>query len=250
MAPTVKPAGPTIASPTIEDTLQDFLRAPLFVPVRAEAEARETAIDLFRSYVYYHGHSGLSPTEQQLLERYFHLKVPEHRGFHQIFGPAKIPSLLPDFLCFLSCEISPVASQKFVVATCRTMEELMLWLTKEGHIDGETGERAAYDCAQAARNLPRAMRALRRLHREAQEWSDEEIRWTSEGESEKFKIVRLAPGAIWLQNDEGTRVGPLKISDKIKRDLEVGWEVHCSLIKLRSQWQLTGLGGIFPYPRQ
>jgi hypothetical protein len=94
------------------------------------------------------------------------------------------------------------------------------------------------------------MRALRRLHREAQEWSDEEIRWTSEGESEKFKIVRLAPGAIWLQNDEGTRVGPLKISDKIKRDLEVGWEVHCSLIKLRSQWQLTGLGGIFPYPRQ
>jgi hypothetical protein len=184
------------------------------------------------------------------LDQYFQLKVPAHRGFHQVFGPAKIPSLLPDFFCFMSYEISPVASQKFVQGTCRTMEDLMLWLTREGHIDTEIGEDSAFSCAEAARNLPRAMRALRRLHRETQEASREEIRWTGEGESDRFTIVRLTPGAIWLADDEGERVGPLKIGDKIKNSLELGWEIHCSLVKLRNHWRLTGLGGIYPYPRR
>jgi len=198
MPPALKPHSPDIASPTMEETFKTFLKAPLYCRSKTEAMDRENTIELLQSYACYHGHKSLSPRERSLLQRYLQRKAPEQCSYHQVFGPAKIPELLPDFFTFMAYEIVPVASQKFVQSTCLTIEELSLWLIKEGHISLEVGEEAAYRCAQAARDLPRAMRAVKRLFRDSQNESSEEIRWTGEGESEKYKIVRLASNFIWL----------------------------------------------------
>jgi hypothetical protein len=239
-----------IANPTIEDALTAFLKKPLFFEAKAKTreDQRQVAIELLRSYIYYHGHKSLLADDQDLHDQFFQKKMPDHLGYHEIFGPAKIPQLLPGFLTFITYEITPVASQKFVQSTCLTIEELSLWLIRNGHIDGETGEEAAYRSAEAGRNLPRAMRALKRLHNEAQMASREEIRWTAEGESEKYKIVRLTSDLLYLENEDGETAGPIKISQKVKRDLEIGWEMHCSLVKPHGVWKITGLGGIFPRP--
>jgi hypothetical protein len=237
-----------IITPTIEDVLRAFSKKPLFFTTSVRADERETAIELLRNYIYYHGPKSLSAADRDLHDRYFQKKMPNHRGYHEIFSPTKIPQLLPGFFTFLSFEITPVASQKFVQSTCLTVEELCLWLIKHGHLDAEVGEEAAYRSAEAARNLPRAMRALKRLHNEAQLDSGEEIRWTAEGESEKYQIVRLGSNMLWLENEDGERAGPIKISDKIKRDLEIGWEMHCSLVKVHSIWKIIGLGGIYARP--
>jgi hypothetical protein len=262
MSHLLKPSHLDIAAPTIEDTLKRFLKTPLFFSGKFDqsgnhansrkvgADQRETTIELLQSYLYYHGHLSLSPGERRLYDSYSQRKMPDHRGYHQIFGPAKIPQLLPDFLTFLSYEITPVASQKFVQSTCMTLEELSLWLIKHRYIDAEVGEEAAFRAAEAGHNLPRAMRALKRLHSEAQALANidmgDEVRWTADGEAEKYKIVRLTSDFIWLETAGGERAGPIKISGKIKGDLEVGWEVHCSLVKLHGQWKIIGLGGIFP----
>ncbi len=249
MPPTLKPHNLDIASPTMEETFKAFLKAPLFYRSKTEAMDRENTIEILQSYACYHGHKSLSSQDRSLLDGYQQREAVEQRGYHQLFGPGKIPELLPDFFTFMAYEIVPVASQKFVLSTCLTMEELCLWMIRENQINSDEGEEAAYRCAEAARNLPRAMRAVKRLYRDLQNESSEEIRWTSEGEAEKYKIVRLASNFIWLESEGGERCGPLKISDKIKSNLEVGWEIHCSLVKLHSQWKITGLGGIFPYPR-
>lgn len=235
-------------SPTIEDALQAFLKTPFLFGAKVKAVERETAIELLASYVYYHGHKSLPPAGCRQLDQSFQKTTTAQLGFHQVFGPEKLPHLLPGFLTFLTYEIMPVASQKFVQSTAWTIEELFLWLIRAGHIGAEEGEEAAYRSSEAARNLPRAMRALKRLVTEAQVNSAEEIRWTTEGQSERYTIVRLASNMLWLQNPDGESAGPIKINEKIKRDLEIGWEMRGILVKLHGTWKIVGLGGIFPGP--
>jgi len=238
-------SGP-IAKPTIEETLSDFLKDPLFSTDAIRADERETALELFRSYLYYHGRNYLSPGELALHDSFMQKAPPDHKGFHQIFGPAKIPQMVPPFLNFLARELTPVAAQKFISRTCSIVEELCLWLIKEGLALPEEAEDAACRAAAAASWLPRAMRALKRLHKDAQLETREEVRWTSGGESECYRIARLHSNMLWLENEEGETVGPITISAKIKTELEVGWEMHCNLIKRGGRWMIIGLGGIFP----
>jgi hypothetical protein len=246
--PIVEPSRTEIANPTLEDVFELFRKTHVFRNNSKEADQKDTTLELLTSFAYYHGHNCLSTADRSLLDKYQKKKVPEHRGFHQIFGPARLPDLVPDFLTFMAYEIAPVASQKFVQTTCRDLEDLCLWMLREGYLDLDPGEEAAYRCAQAGRNLPRAMRALKLLFREAQRFSSEEVRWTADGESEKYIIARLAPTQLWLEDDSGERIGPLAAGHKIKTNLEVGWIIHCSLGKEAGQWKITGLGGIFPYP--
>jgi len=211
-----------IATLTIEDSLGNFLQDPLFVTQNIRADERETALELLRSYMYYHGYNFLSPGERAMHDRYFQQAPPEHKGFHQIFGPAKIPHLVAPFLNFLARELTPVASQKFISATCQIVEELCLWLIKENLALEEEAEDAACRAAAAVNWLPRAMRALKRLHKEAQMETTEEVRWTAHGESECFRIARLHSNMLWLENEDGETVGPITISARAKVELEVG----------------------------
>ena len=243
-----------VASPTIDQCLRDFLARPLYLPGRLKCDDRESTIDMFKSYAFYHGHSSLSQEGRRLLQEQqsqsHSQKTAVPQGYQHIFGPDKIPALLPEFFIFLSYEMTPVASQKFLRSVCLNLEELCLWLIREDLIDQDEGEEAGSLCRLAADNLPRAMRALRQIHKLAQAESQEEIRWTAEGESEIYTITRLASRFVWLESREGEKAGPIEVGEKARANLELGWEIHCSLIKLHSQWQIIGLGGIYPFPRQ
>jgi len=238
-------SGQSVHSPSIEETLVAFVKEPLFFAAKLRADQRATAVDLLRSYICYHGAAWLAAADENMEEQRRQLGPTGQRSLQHILSAEKIPLLLPGFFAFLSREISPVASQTFVKCACLAMEELSLWLIKNGHIDPEIGEEAAYHACQAGRNLPRAMRALKRLHQEAQLFSEQEVRWTAEGESEKYTIVRLAPKLLYLEDENGEKVGPVRISENTRRDLETGWELHCCLAQVQGRWILTGLGGIF-----
>lgn len=235
-----------IATPTLEEALNNFLKEPLFCTGKIRADERETAVELLRSFVYYNGCHFLSPAERAFHDEHFNQAPPEHKGFHQIFGPAKIALLMLPFLDFMAREMAHVASQKFIIATCLSLEEFCLWLIKHGLLDPEIGEELAYSAAEASRNLPRAMRATKRLHQEAQAETSEEIRWLGLSESEHYRIARLHSNMLWLESEEGETIGPINVSARVKVDLEIGWEMHCSLIKRHNRWVIGGLGGVFP----
>ena len=55
-----------ITSPTIEDVLRAFPMKPLFFTKSVRADERETAIELLRSYIYYHGPKSLSAADRDL----------------------------------------------------------------------------------------------------------------------------------------------------------------------------------------
>jgi len=248
MTQTFKVAEKKAEGTTIEMVLRDFLQASTPLLHQARPDEREKSVDLLRSYICYHSHKVFSSSSPPLSVTYDPLAQVGQRGLHEILSPSMIPTLLPGFITFLTFEITPVASQRFVRAIGLTMEELTIWLIREGHIGLEEGEESAYRSSEAARNLPKAMRALKRLHRETLEGREEaETTWSDAGELEHYTIARLAPGLLWLENESG-RIGPVKISEKVRIDLQAGWQIHCVVSRTNTAWQITGLGGIFPMP--
>ncbi|MBU6455492.1 MAG: hypothetical protein KGS72_27215 [Cyanobacteria bacterium REEB67] len=241
----------TSLRPTLEKTFADYLAArarfPSCGPATApRADEREVAIDLLRSFAHHNGHRTLSPLEAQEFQRQQQEAngLQNYRGFEQIFGPSKIPPLIGDFIEFLSYDLYHDASQKFVRVTCQTLEDYCLWLTRHDLIDPADGEEAAFHLAELGRKLPRARRALRRLLEEARKRDET----TDDEPGQKYLIHELRNGLIWLEDIDGAVVGPIKVGEKNRRDLDRGWEIHCSLRRVHNYWLISAVGSIHPLP--
>jgi Sec-independent protein translocase protein TatA len=250
------PKTPTaIAAPTIEKTFTDYLAVRSSFPSHSisadspRADEREIAIDMLRSFVHYNGHRALNPAEASKFQRQLQTAsdLKDYRGFEQTFGPNKLPALITSFIEFLTYDLYHQAGQRFVRVTCLTLEDYCLWLVRQNLIDPADGEEAACRLAELGRNLPRARRAMRRLLNEARklELSENE----SDQPRQKYLIRHRRDGLLWLENEDGEVVGPVKVGEKNRRDLESGWEMDCSLTRVHNCWRISALGGIHPLPR-
>ena len=242
--PQLSPAPlPPLKKITIEDSFKLFVANPLFAVTNVACHERETALDLLRSYICYNGGFALVADEAAILAHFCDLPYPERKAFHQLFTPVKIPLLIDGFISFLASEMMPVASQKFVRSVCQSVEEYCLWLVKHEYVELESGEEAAYRLAEAARELPKAMRALKRLHTDLYERQQDN---TAAPQIETFKIVKLGGDSLWLNDEDNQTIGPVKVGEKVRRELKIGWELRCSLLKRTDHWQIADLGGIRP----
>lgn len=75
---------PTIADPTIETVIRDFIKDPDAGKSLSKLD-KKGSIELFINSINEFGHQWLSEEEEKLYEHYYNLEGKKHKEFSQIF---------------------------------------------------------------------------------------------------------------------------------------------------------------------
>jgi hypothetical protein len=69
-------------------------------------------------------------------------------------------------------------------------------------------------------------------------------------EYDHHTIARIEPGALWLHVHVDGRgpveTGPIPVPREATELVAQGWEIGCSLARVKGQWQIVELGNIHP----
>lgn len=240
---------PSIAAPTIEKVLDEFLTEERGRLSPKTARNYEHVIDLLKSHLDGYGHEFLSEGERALFEIRYNAEGDEHREFCQIFGPEKIPVNVGGFLGYFMIR-KVVAGEDLKRAAGTVTKRLMEWLAEKGYADSMAAKDRAGLAARGARDLPKAERAARILA-EAGRGVNVDMNELDEKdriEFDHFPIAKIEPGRLWLENyGEGPRhLGPIAVPKEATSLLQEGWSISCSLVRIRGRWRIVEAANVYP----
>ncbi|MFQ5667370.1 MAG: hypothetical protein ACE5I7_13200 [Candidatus Binatia bacterium] len=238
------------AEPSLDRALDEFLeeqRARLTPKTFAKYE---DVLDLLRSHLNRYAYEGLSKAEAALFDRHFDAEGKEHREFCQLFGPEKIVENLGSFLGYFMVR-KVMAGQDLKRAAGTVTKKLSKWLARKGYVSGEASWEAANRGAAAARALPRAERAAQILRDAADQLGIDPADLADEDyiEFDHFTVARVEPGRLWLEVWEGGKrrpCGPIPIPRSATGLLREGWDVSCSLSRVRGVWRIVEVANVYP----
>jgi hypothetical protein len=238
------------AEPRIERALEEFLdeqRARLAPRTFANYQG---VVDLLRSHLDGYAYEGLSKAEAALFDRHFNAEGEDHREFSQIFGPDKIVENLGGFLGYFMIR-KVIAGEDFKRAAGTVTKKLSRWLAAKGYLSEEAGQEAADRGAAAARDLPTAERAAEILRDAADRLGIDPPDLAEEDylEFDHFTIARLEPGRLWLEIREGRKrrsCGPIPVPAAVTNLLRRGWDISCSLARVRGTWRIVEVANVYP----
>ena len=237
------------ARPTIEQVCEEF-----FVEQRKRLTSRTLAkyrgvLDLLRHHLNGYAYQGLSKAESALFDRYYNAEG-DKREFCQLFGPEKIVENLGGFLgYFMIRKVSASADLKRAAGV--VTKKLSRWLAAKGYIAEQHAREGADQATEAARDLPNAERAAQILYDAAahlgvnpNDLSDEHYL-----EFDHFTIAKVEAGKLWLEVFEGAETrsyGPIPVSAAATKLLRKGWDVSCSLGRVRRIWRIVEVANVYP----
>ncbi len=247
-AKVVKPAQP--ADTTIDQVFEAFL-ADQAERLKPRTLSRyQDVIDLLRRHLNGYGYEGLSKAESALFDRHYNAEGDQHREFCQLFGPDKIVENLGLFLGYFMIR-KVMAGQDLKRAAGTVTKKLSKWLAKQGYIPEEEAQMGAEKGADAVRDLPQAERAAGILFGttadlaiDPNDLADEDYR-----EFDHFTIGKLEPGKLWLELFEGRKrhlYGPIPVPNSATKLLREGWDISCSLGRVRGKWRMVEVGNVYP----
>lgn len=244
----VKLAGP--AEPNIARVIEEFLEEQRTTLAPRTVAKHENVLYLLRSHLNDYGHDSLSRQEAALFDRYYNAEGEEHREFCQLFGPEKIVEELGSFLGYFMVR-KVMCGEELKRAAGTVTKKLSKWLAVEGYISEDAGREGADRGAVAARELPRAERAAQmlqdagdRLGIDPTEVADEDY-----FEFDHYTIARVGPGRLWLEVWQGAKsrpLGPIPAPKPATELLREGWEVSCSLARVRGTWRMFEVANVYP----
>ena len=206
---------------------------------------------MLRSYLNGYAYSYLSESEGDLFDRYFNADDETHREFCQLFGPEKIPENLGGFLGdFMVRKV--IAGSDFKRAGGTVTRKLSRWLVERAYIGAEDGLLGAQEEADAARNLPRAEKAADLLAalNDSSFIDPDHLKESEYRDFDHYTIARIRSGKIWFtdfgNHGKRTLLGPVSIPRDVTKLLEEGWDVSCSLARVRGAWRLLEVGNVYP----
>lgn len=232
-----------IAKPTIAEVLAEFLadqRVRMGPKTFAECES---VVEMFQDCLNGYGHQELGKAELRLFDRFFEAEGDSHREFCQVFGPEHILANLDQFLGWFMVR-KVIAPKAILRAAGTVMKRLASWMGEKGYAKAEEAADSAERGAEAARDLPKAEALASRLHRfaEMQERGNE-----ADEVEDHFTIVRVEPGAIWLDPmSEPKKVGPIRIPENISCLCRVGWEISGVVGRVCKEWRLLEAWNVYP----
>ena len=238
---------PLPAKPNIEQVLQEFLADQKRRLKPATFSKYDSVIDLFISHLNGYAH-GLSEAESALFEKHFNAGGDEHREFCQLFGSEKIVENFREFLGYFMVR-KVMAGEELKRAAGTVTKKLSEWLLEKGYISLEAAAEAAQEGATTVRNLPRAERAARILERDADRTpSPNSLDDEDYLDFDHFTIARVKPGELWLDTftDDKELIGPIPVPEAATALLQPGWNISCSLGRVRRQWRLLEMGNVYP----
>ncbi len=238
------------AEPSIDRVLEEFLeeqRARLAARTLAQYEA---VLDLLRMHLNGYAYENLSRAEAALVDRHYGAKGEEHREFCQLFGPRKIVENLGSFLGYFMIR-KVMAGQDLKRAAGTVTKKLSKWLAAKGYLSDEATQDAVDMAAAAARELPRAERAAQILRDAADRLGIDPADLADEDylEFDHFTIGKLEPGRLWLERREGRKrrsYGPIPVPNTATQWLREGWDVSCSLGRVRGTWRIVEVANVYP----
>ena len=241
---------PQPAGPTIEEVCEEFLAGQRKRLTPRTLSRYEDVLRLLRHHLDGYAYQGLSTGESALFDKYYNAEGKEHREFCQLFGPEKIVENLAGFLGY--CMIRKVmVPEDLKRATGAVTKRLSTWLAAKGYVTEQQGREGADQAKDAARDLPQAERATRILYDAAadlgvnpNDLSDEDYL-----EFDHFTIAKVEAGTLWLETFEGAETrsyGPIPVPAAATKLLREGWDISCSLGRVRGTWRIVEVANVYP----
>lgn len=241
---------PQPADPTIDQVLEEFLAQQRKRLKPRTVSRYEDVLNLLRHHLNGYAYEGLSEAESALFDRHFNAEGEEHREFCQLFGPDKIIGNLGSFLGYFMIR-KVMAGQDLKRAAGTVTKKLSKWLAAKGYVSDDEAQAGTDRGAEAARDLPKAERAagilfdaVENLAIDPNDLADEDYL-----EFDHFTITKVEPGKLWLENFEGGKThlyGPLPVPNSATKLLREGWDISCSLGRVRGKWRIVEVANVYP----
>ena len=241
---------PRVANPTIEQVFQEFLAEQ-----RKRLKPRtfgkyKDVIHLLTHHLDGYGHEYLSEQESVLFDKSYSAKGKAHREFCQVFGPEKIPENLHMFLSYFMIR-KVMAGADLKRAAGAVTKKLSTWLAAKGYIAEKQAQEGADQGAEAARDLPRAERAAQILFDAVDDLGVDPNDLADEHylEFDHFTIGKVESGKLWLELSEGGKkhsYGPIPVPNTVTKLLREGWDISCSLGRVRGKWRIVEVANVYP----
>jgi hypothetical protein len=238
------------AERTIDRVLGEFLEEQRARRAPRTVARYEDVLGLLRSHLNGYAHEGLSKAEAALFERHFNAEGDEHREFCQLFGPEKIVENLGSFLGYFMIR-KVVAGPDLKRAAGTVTRALSKWLAAKGYVSEDDAREGTERGAQASRDLPAAERAADILRDAAARLGVDQADLPDEDyvDFDHFTIARVEPGRLWLEIREGGKrrlCGPIPIPRSAAKLLREGWDLSCSLGRVRGTWRIVEMANVYP----
>ena len=227
---------------TIKQILEEFLE---------EQEARlkpktyggyADAIYLFEQCLNGYAYQGLNKEDS---ERFDKLYNEEQKEFCEVFGPDKIgPSEIGEFLDYFMIR-KVMGSKELMKTVGRVMRKFVKWMGEKGYMQEGKFE----DTAELVDGLKDELPKVEELSALIYEYiQNHPIGDFSEIKDSYFRVTRIEPGKLWLEDDMGGEddIGPVTVSNKISSLCKVGWVINLELGKTRKGWQMLESGNVYP----
>ena len=238
------------ADPTIDQVFDEFLAEQRKRLKPKTVSKYEDAVNLLRHHLNGYAYQTLSTTESALFDKHYNAEGNDHREFCELFGPDKIIENLGSFLGYFMVR-KVMAGQDLKRAAGTVTKKLSKWLAAEGYISDEEAQAGADEGTEAARDLPKAERAAQILVNAAgnlaidlNELADDDYL-----EFDHFTIGRIEPGKLWLEGFQSPGeylYGPVPVPDSVTQLLRKGWDISCSLGRVRGKWRIVVVANVYP----
>jgi len=194
------------------------------------------AIFLFEQCLNGYAYQGLNKKDS---ERFDNLYNDEHKEFCAVFGPDKIgPSEIGEFLDYFM--IRKVMGSKELMKTVGTvMRRLVKWMGEKGYMQAEKSEVTAERVDELKDELPKVKELSDLIHEYILQHPVGDF---SEIKDSYFRVTKVKPGKLWLEDD----IGPVIVSIEISSLCKVGWVISLELGKTRKGWEILGSGNVYP----
>ncbi len=247
-ATTVKLAQP--ADPMIDQVFEKFLAEQRERLKTKTVSKYEDVVNLLRHHLNGYAYESLSTAESALYERHLNAGGDDHREFCQLFGPDKIIENLGSFLGYFMVR-KVMAGQDLKRAAGTVTKKLSKWLAAEGYISDEEAQAGSDEGTQAARDLPKAERAAQFLVDAAGNLAIDATVLADEDyiEFDHFTIGKIEPGKLWLEGflSPGKLLfGPVPVPSSATKLLKKGWDISCSLGRVRGKWRIVEAANVYP----
>ena len=238
------------ASPTIDQVFDEFLGEQRRRLRPRTLSKYEDVLGLLRDHLNGYAYQSLSTAESTLFDRYYNAQGDEHLEFCQLFGPEKIVANLGGFLGYFMIR-KVMAGQDLKRAAGTVTKKLSTWLAAKGYVAEQRAREGADQATDAARDLPKAERAAQILYNAAADLSVNPNDLSDEHylEFDHFTIAKVEAGKLWLEIFEGAETrsyGPIPVPAAATKLLRKGWDISCSLGRVRGTWRIVEVANVYP----
>lgn len=234
---------PHIASPNIDEVLEEFLQDQEERLSPSTQKRYERIVDYFTRCMNDYGYLYLSRAELLLFERLNRLPDAPPMEYCQIFGPAKIPENVPEFLGYYMIRKIRCGKQNSRLAGI-VIKKLGNWLFTRGYIRAEDMREMVRIGSEAARLLPEAQELTDSLAAYASTHAPKN--WIGELE-DLFVISRIENGKLFLSGiTTGGETLCIRIPQEISRKLKTGWQITLLLGQTTKGWRIIEVGEVYP----